>query len=264
VHTVEREIVLRSKGVRKGGGRVEKKWLLVVLAMLQKVGEKAAKLKASASGRYTADREELLKSSNSILQKRLAAWLSEMSGLPVREEVFTHDLSDGTVLCKIMNRVPGSGLKSFKNARKSPRHLKAFHARDNLVQYQDACRRVGIDPVSTEQLQNNETAKVLSALVQLEELCTDEEVEPLGTPPQEDFDAMEKPPEVKDSGISRPQEEEKLIKRDEHDKVSKKRRSKRFKANRLDSDDPLEVLAAVVDKVKQLCGCGREAAADDE
>lgn len=226
---------------------------------------------------------------NKAMLEHYASWLTDMTGVRVRRRYFAEDLADGTALCSIMARIPDSGVKTFKNVRESPPHLRPFHARDNMVKFQDACRRLMLpDSISTEELHAGDLTKALSMMVHLEELCEDEELEPLGAP-NDGYDTADDSIATGDIAGAHDQDSEQHIQHtiedNAHEEIrddlavldedagkriskrssrrsstsssrlssSSRRRSARPKSQRDDQDS----IQVVVDQLKSLCGCDR-------
>lgn len=90
-------------------------------------------LNTNPTGRFTMDRAALAEFENNGLKKHFAEWITKMTHVPVSEKTFCEDLKDGTALCSIMARIEGSGIPKFHNVKQSPKHLREFQRRDNLV-----------------------------------------------------------------------------------------------------------------------------------
>ncbi|GBG30521.1 Myophilin [Hondaea fermentalgiana] len=222
---------------------------------------------ARKSSRYSMEREELVALHDRALLEHYAQWVTEMTGVRVRRKAFTQDLLDGTALCSIVARVPDSGVKSYKDVRQSPAHMRAFHARDNMVKFQDACRRLALpDSLSTADLESGNVRKALSIMVHLEELCEDEELAPIGAPDDgydsaaddvdevmveqeiEEDEVVAEPPSVQPSETKRRSSSSSRRRSSRLSKRSSRRGSKQ------EEEDPLQ---AMLGRFKDFCGCDR-------
>eukprot|EP00515_Schizochytrium_aggregatum_P015065 CAMPEP_0202083172 /NCGR_PEP_ID=MMETSP0964-20121228/22574_1 /ASSEMBLY_ACC=CAM_ASM_000500 /TAXON_ID=4773 /ORGANISM="Schizochytrium aggregatum, Strain ATCC28209" /LENGTH=236 /DNA_ID=CAMNT_0048650861 /DNA_START=56 /DNA_END=766 /DNA_ORIENTATION=- len=134
---------------------------------------------ASARGatRFTMLREDLLQAEDGALRLYYADWLSAMTGMDVAGRTFVEDLEDGRVLCSLASRIEGSGVTKFHDVPKKPAVLRKFLQRDNLVKFQDACRRLGIPVLPAAVLSSKTVSTLVSALIYIEELCVEDGIE---------------------------------------------------------------------------------------
>ncbi len=103
-----------------------------------------------------------------------------------------------------------------------------------VKKFQDACRRLVLpDTVTTTEIEEGNEKKIVSVLLHLQELCEEEEIEPLPEP-QED----------EDTG---------LRKRNSSKRSSKKRKS--AKRSLKGGSDLMTQLQTIIEQIKSLCGC---------
>jgi hypothetical protein len=100
------------------------------------------------------------------LIEHFAHWLSKVSERQVSADTFETDLMDGVALCKVMVKIPGSGLVRFHEIQGSTAPLEAFKARENIQAFGMAAKQLNL-PVTfgTEELEKGNLGRIASTLV---------------------------------------------------------------------------------------------------
>ena len=128
---------------------------------------KRTPLNHTPTANFTMMRDEYKKNEDLKLVKHFALWLSKVGERSVTEENFESDLMDGVCLCKLMEKIRGSGIKSFHNLPSSSiLPLEAFKAKENLIEFQLAAKRLNL-PITfgTEDLEKKNITRVVSTLI---------------------------------------------------------------------------------------------------
>jgi hypothetical protein len=101
------------------------------------------------------------------LIKHFASWLSQITDEKVEPDTFPEDLKNGIVLCKLMMLIgPDSGVKSYHQLPAKNAVLDAFKAKENVVQFQEACKRLAMPVVfGMSELEEGNLGKIASCLV---------------------------------------------------------------------------------------------------
>lgn len=217
-------------------------------------------LKAAASGRFSMDREEVRKAKDKELVSHFAGWLTRMSGVKIRRKTFLKDIGDGTALCTVMAKIEDSGLTKYHNVPASPKHLKAFHGKENLAKFQDACRRLAMpDAVTASDLEAGNLSKALSVLIQMEEIADEEGLEPImdGADEEDDDDDDEEeeeevPEPEPEAAVVAP-----LVQKPKERRPSKEKRNSRRRSSRRQQEE-LSPFMQMIEQVKIMCGCGKD------
>ena len=91
--------------------------------------------------KFTLKRGDFRHEENIFLATQFAEWFGALTGTAIGglEESFCKSLDDGVVLCRVMQHLEGSELRKIHDPVTNP-----FQGRENIVMFQDACRRLGL------------------------------------------------------------------------------------------------------------------------
>jgi len=122
---------------------------------------------ANPGDAFTLKREQHREVENVKLVSHFADWLSKVTDEPVRAESFPEDLMNGIALCKLMILIgPDTGVTKYHELPQKNVVLDAFKAKENVVQFQEACRRLSMPVVfGMSELESGNLGKVASCLV---------------------------------------------------------------------------------------------------
>mmetsp|Transcript_1207 Transcript_1207/g.1896 ORF Transcript_1207/g.1896 Transcript_1207/m.1896 type:complete len:159 (-) Transcript_1207:74-550(-) len=136
--------------------------------------------------RFTEARKTLHEMENEALKAYFAQWISIHTNFNVSPEKFCEDLVSGEALCSLMERIPDSGVKKFhvlENVKSKP--MREFLRRDNLVTFQDSCRRLALPVLCNIPLGDPKAeARLISVLLRLEELYEEDDLQPVREAPE--------------------------------------------------------------------------------
>jgi hypothetical protein len=77
---------------------------------------------------YTVKRGEARAQENAYLAELFGEWFGKVTKKELRADRLLEDLKDGTVLCDVLSRIPGSGLTKYHNPA-----TNEFQSKENLV-----------------------------------------------------------------------------------------------------------------------------------
>lgn len=77
---------------------------------------------------FTVKRGEARAQENAYLSELFCEWFGKLTNKKLRADNLLEDLKDGTVLCSVVSRIPGSGLTKYHNPAKNE-----FQGKENLL-----------------------------------------------------------------------------------------------------------------------------------
>merc|ERR1719498_789304 len=71
-------------------------------------------------------------------QAQAQAWIEQLTGKTFPSDSFHESLKDGTLLCELINKIKPGSVKKIAVTK------MVFKQRENIVQYLDACKKIGM------------------------------------------------------------------------------------------------------------------------
>ena len=110
---------------------------------------------------------------NIYLATQFAEWFGHLTGKEIGEDEasFCESLDDGTVLCRVIQRIEGSEVSKTNDPAEN-----AFKGRENIVAFQEACHRLDLPFVlSVSHIKDKRVDAVISCLLGVAKLAAEQE-----------------------------------------------------------------------------------------
>jgi hypothetical protein len=118
------------------------------------------------NSKFTLKRNEFKKAEDVKLITDFAQWLSDLTEMEIKPDSFPEDLLSGMALCKLMIRIDGSGVSRYHNIKNIADAKEAFKARENVAQFQAACKRLDLpSSFGTDELEAGDLGSIATTLV---------------------------------------------------------------------------------------------------
>jgi hypothetical protein len=132
-------------------------------------------LHAAPKSSLTMKREEHKQMEDLRLVSHFAVWLTAVTGVEIGAETLPEDLISGVCLCKLLAMVPSSGVTKYHDLPQpsSGKPLDSFKAKENMAQFQEACKRLKLPVVfGTAECEVGNLGQIASTLVFLVHTAT--------------------------------------------------------------------------------------------
>jgi hypothetical protein len=132
-------------------------------------------LHAAPTSSLTMKREEHKQMEDLRLVSHFAVWLTSVTGVAVGAETMPEDLISGVALCKLLAMIPSSGVTKYHELPQpsSGKPLDSFKAKENMAQFQEACKRMKLPVVfGTAECEVGNLGQIASTLVFLVHTAT--------------------------------------------------------------------------------------------
>jgi len=122
---------------------------------------------------FTLKREEIKAAENVRLITHFASWLSAVTSIKINADTLPEDLIDGVALCMVASKIPNSGVSKWHTIPSGMAKLDAFKAKENMAQFQSACKKLSLPCVfGTQELEQGNLGQIATTLVFLAHTAT--------------------------------------------------------------------------------------------